>query len=106
MKLAYALLATLILAACNTSPQILPDTTGESVLMKRLNHQISTGDGSAANWGWVLWYFPIVILVFAWAWKEWVRPSINALENEDIDKQKQNGLPAAETDQPQQTDQS
>jgi hypothetical protein len=47
-----------------------------------------------------------VILVFAWAWKEWVRPSINALENEDIDKRKQNGLAPAEPEEPRQTDQS
>lgn len=84
MKTVYAVLFGL-LAACNTVPQIIPDTSGESVIMKRLDWEISQGGGY--SWGWVLWYVPIVVIIFAWAWKEWVRPSINALENEDIDKQ-------------------
>lgn len=85
MKALYLALFGL-LAACNTVPQIVPDTSGDSVIMKRLNHEIAQG-GSGASWGWVLWYLPIVTIAFAWAWKEWIRPSINALENEDIDKQ-------------------
>ena len=87
MKLVYATLFAL-LAACNTVPQIVPDTSGDSVIMKRLDWEISQG-GNGSSWGWILWYLPIVTLVLAWAWKEWVRPSINALENEDIDKQKE-----------------
>ena len=82
----FYLLALGLLAACDTAPKIVPDTSGDSVIMKRLNWDIAYG-GSGQSWGWVLWYVPIVTLLFAWAWKEWVRPSINALENEDIDKQ-------------------
>lgn len=84
MKAVYAILLGLLLTACNTTPQIIPDNSGDSVIMKRLNHEIQNG-GSGSTWGWVLWYLPIVLIALAWAWKEWVRPSINALENEDID---------------------
>ena len=100
MRFFYALATTLLLAACNTAPQILSDKNNDSVIIKKLNHEITHG-GSGNNWGWVLWYFPIVVLIFAWAWKEWVRPSINALENEDSDKIKETGIDPNKTDSTQ-----
>ena len=70
-KLAY-ILSLLCLAACNTSPAIVPDTTSDSPVMLKLKHDILNGDKIAGNWGWVLWYVPILLLILAWAWKEFV----------------------------------
>ncbi len=91
MKLLYTLIPAVLLAACNTAPQVVPDKTGDNIIVRKMEWQMQN-HGNTNSWGWVLWYFPIVVLLFAWAWKEWVRPSINALENEDIDKLKENGV--------------
>tara|TARA_R110000868_G_scaffold87882_1_gene245414 strand:+ start:3713 stop:4015 length:303 start_codon:yes stop_codon:yes gene_type:complete len=68
-KLNY-ILSLLFLAGCNTSPVIIPDTTSDSPVMLKLKHDILSGDKIVGNWGWILWYLPIVFLVVAWAWKE------------------------------------
>lgn len=77
MKTLLSLFTTMFLFACNTTPAIVPDTTNESVLMKKLNHDI-THDNKVSNWGWILWYLPVVVMLAAWAWKEWIRPSLDA----------------------------
>ena len=63
-------LAFLILVGCNTSPVIIPDTTSDSPIIMKLKHQIVNGTQITSNWGWILWYLPIVALVLGWAWKE------------------------------------
>lgn len=77
MKTLLSLFTTMFLFACNTAPAIVPDSTSESVLMKKLNYDI-THDNKVSNWGWILWYLPVVVMLAAWAWKEWIRPSLDA----------------------------
>ena len=77
MKTLLSLFTTVFLFACNTAPTIVPDTTGDSVLMKKLDYDIAN-DNKVSNWGWILWYLPVVIMLAAWAWKEWIRPSLDA----------------------------
>jgi hypothetical protein len=40
--------------------------------MLKLKHDILNGDKITSNWGWILWYVPILLLILAWAWKEFV----------------------------------
>jgi len=63
-------LAFLILVGCNTSPVIIPDTTSDSPIIMKLKHQIVNGTPITGNWGWILWYLPVVALVVGWGWKE------------------------------------
>lgn len=63
-------LAFLILAGCNTSPVIIPDTTSDSPIIMKLKHQILNGTQITSNWGWILWYLPVLALVVGWGWKE------------------------------------
>ena len=67
------LLATLFLFACNTTPVILPDTTKDNVQMKKLNWEIINGGQLSNNWGWILWYLPIVFLVVVWAYNQYLK---------------------------------
>ena len=60
----------LVLAACETAPKIIPDTTSDSPIVMRLRHEILNGSKLTNNWGWMLWYLPVLLLVIAWGWKE------------------------------------
>jgi hypothetical protein len=73
-------LSLVLLTACSTAPQIVPDNTSESVILKKINHEISTGASFQTGWQWILWYLPLVFLVVTWGWKQWVR---NCSETEE-----------------------
>lgn len=94
-KLAY-ILSLLCLAACNTSPAIVPDTTSDSPVMLKLKHDILNGDKISGNWGWVLWYVPILLLILAWAWKEFVNKPLRLDDKTDEETEK----PKATDNQP------
>lgn len=51
MKTITTLLTTLFLAACNTVPAIIPDTTSDNVIMKKLDYDIQHGDKVSTGWG-------------------------------------------------------
>ena len=71
-RLTLLLSSLVLLAACSTGPEVIPDNTSDSVIMMKLKHEIMNGDKISQNWGWILWYLPVLILVVAWAWKEFV----------------------------------
>ena len=83
------MLASLLLAGCSTAPTIVPDDTTDSVIMMKLKHEITSGDQISQNWGWILWYLPIVFLVVAWAWKEFINKPIHLDDKEDSEDDKQ-----------------
>jgi hypothetical protein len=66
-------LMTLALAACSTAPVIVPDTTKDNVVMKRLEWEIQNGKTPVVGWSWVLWYLPIVFLVVVWAYNQYLK---------------------------------
>jgi len=80
-----ALLFTALLSGCvnMTAPQMLPDNTTDSVIMMKLKHEITNGDQISQNWGWILWYLPVLFLVVAWAWKEFINKPIHLDEDDD-----------------------
>ena len=71
-KLPLLLIAFLSGCASMTAPEMVPDNTTDSVIMMKLKHEILNGDQISQNWGWILWYLPVLFLVVAWAWKEFI----------------------------------
>lgn len=82
------LLAAALLTACSTAPQIVPDNTSESVILKKINHEINTGTTFQTGWQWILWYLPLVFLVVTWGWKQFMRPCPDCEEKLEDAKQK------------------
>ena len=80
------MLASLLLAGCNTAPMIVPDDTTDSVIMMKLKHEITNGDQISQNWGWILWYLPVVFLVVAWAWKEFINKPVQIDDETEEEK--------------------
>ena len=68
---ALVLVVALAVAACNsTGPEIVPDITGDSVIMLDIKSQIENNKMVKDDYGWVIWYIPVLFLVVAWGWKE------------------------------------
>ena len=65
--------SALLLMACETTPKIIPDTTADSPVVLKLRHEILNGDKITSNWGWMLWYLPVLLLALAWGWKEFFK---------------------------------
>jgi len=84
MKKLLQICTTLILAACSTAPVIVPDNTTNNIIMKKMNHQIQNGQHVSSNWGWILWYLPLVALVMIWAWRKYIKecPECGKSDNE------------------------
>ena len=68
---ALVLVVALVVAACNsTGPELVPDITGDSVIMLDIKSQIENNKMVKDDYGWVIWYLPVLFLVVAWGWKE------------------------------------
>jgi len=73
MNRIYALLLPLLLVACDSAPKIVSDDhMKESPIIQGLRHNIETGTKGGGNWGWILWYLPVLALALAWAWREFI----------------------------------
>lgn len=68
----YLLLISLLTIGCNTTPKIISDTTGDSVLMMKLKHDIASNDVDC-SYGWLFWYIPIAVIALMWAYKEFIK---------------------------------
>ena len=73
MKYLIGLITSLVLTACNTAPVIVPDTTKDNVVMKKLNWEITNNTHLTTDWGWILWYLPVVFLVVVWAYNQYLK---------------------------------
>ena len=82
-------MASLVIAGCNTSPVIVPDTTSDSPIVMKLKHDIMNGDKITTNWGWVLWYLPVLLLVMAWVWKEFINKPVRIDDEEKAEESSQ-----------------
>ena len=72
MKKIWALILVLALAfaGCDTTPEIIPDITGDNVIMMDIKSQIENNKMVKDDYSWVIWYLPILFLVVAWGYKE------------------------------------
>jgi nucleoside recognition membrane protein YjiH len=73
MKYLIGLITSLVLTACSTAPVIVPDTTKDNVVMKKLQWEITNNTHLTTNWGWILWYLPVVFLVVVWAYNQYLK---------------------------------
>ena len=73
MKYLIGLITSLVLTACSTAPVIVPDTTKDNVVMKKLQWEITNNTHLTTNWGWILWYLPVVFLVVVWAYNHYLK---------------------------------
>lgn len=85
-KLPLLLLPFLAGCATMTAPEMLPDNTTDSVIMMKLKHEILNGDKISQNWGWILWYLPVLLLVVAWAWKEFINKPVHIDDEEPCEE--------------------
>jgi len=73
MKYLIGLITSLVLTACSTAPVIVPDITKDNVVMKKLQWEITNNTHLTTNWGWILWYLPVVFLVVVWAYNHYLK---------------------------------
>ena len=95
MKKIAPLFAALFAWGCSTAPEMIPDNTTDSVILLKLKHEILDGDKISQNWGWILWYLPVLFLVVAWAWKVFIAKRCD--EEEDTKTPPTPTTPAAPT---------
>jgi hypothetical protein len=67
---AIVLVLALVFAGCDTTPEIVPDITGDNVIMMDIKSQIENNKMVKDDYSWVIWYLPILFLVIAWGYKE------------------------------------
>jgi hypothetical protein len=67
---ALVLVLALVFAGCDTTPEIIPDITGDSVIMLDIKSQIEHNKTVKDDYSWVIWYLPVLFLVVAWGYKE------------------------------------
>lgn len=73
MKIITSLLISLCVLACSTAPVIIPDSTKDNVVLKKLEYDITNSDKVSTGWGWILWYIPIVAVLLAWGWRKYIK---------------------------------
>ena len=78
------LLTSMFLAACNTAPVIVPDTTKDNVVMQKLQYDITHNTHISGNWGWILWYLPLVAISMAWAWRRYIKQCPDCGKSEEV----------------------
>jgi hypothetical protein len=77
----------LLFVGCNTTPEIIPDPPPDSPVVMKLKNDIVTGNATTF-WGWILWYVPVLLLVVAWAYREFFyKPKKNGINHDKQDTQ-------------------
>lgn len=77
------LLICAFLTACNTAPVIVPDTTKDNLVMQKLQWDIAHNLNPTSNWGWILWYLPLVAIAMMWAWRRYIKQCPDCGKSED-----------------------
>ena len=52
--------------------------------MKKLQWEITNNTHLTTNWGWILWYLPVVFLVVVWAYNQYFKTHCKEEETEEI----------------------
>jgi len=70
------------------APEIIPDNTGDSVIMMDIKSKIEQGKEIGKDNSWLWWYAPVLFLVVAWGVKEFFLKKEPDHCDEDEDKKK------------------
>lgn len=76
-----------MLYGCSISPQIIPDTTGDSAMLLKIKSDIEKGKDLQTGYGWILWYLPVLFLVCAWGYRELIAKKPDCAEKKESKKQ-------------------
>lgn len=101
MKHLTAILTTLFLFACNTAPTIVPDITKDNVIMKKLQWEITNQHQLSTNWGWILWYLPVLFLIVVWAYNQYLRSCEDKLKCYEMEKKMEDDCEGKEVKSPE-----
>jgi hypothetical protein len=84
------ILSLLVVAACSNNPIIIPDTTGDNVVMLQMKDHIAQPGGQKPSFGWLFWYIPIAAASLIAAWRYLIKKPILCDEDEDgiVDQKK------------------
>ncbi len=58
--------------------------------MKRLQWEITNNTHLTTNWGWILWYLPVVFLVVVWAYNHYLKQKCKEEETTTEEPKKDN----------------
>lgn len=86
MKLLITLTALLILTGCDTLPKIVPDTTGDNVIMMGLKDRINEPGSYTDSYGWLFWYGPVALLGLMWGWRNLIMKPLDCIDTEPDDE--------------------
>lgn len=70
------MLLSLIVVGCSTTPEIIPDTTSDNVVMMQLKDNIGHSGPTIPSYGWVFWYSPLAVLALMWGYRELIKKPI------------------------------
>ena len=84
MKYLSILLLTVI-AACDTTPVIIPDNTSDNVVMMQLKDAIAQPGPTQQTFGWVVWYAPVAAISLMAAWRYLIKKPVICEEDKDGD---------------------
>jgi hypothetical protein len=72
-KIVWPLLFSVSLFGCDTTPRIIPDTTGDSAVMLSIKKSIEHQSTDTTGYGWLFWYAPVALIALLWAYREFIR---------------------------------
>lgn len=82
-------LMSLILAACDTTPTIIPDTTKDNPIILGMKDRINEPGITHQSYSWVFWYAPVFIISLLWAYREFIRKPLLCDDGEQKDEPNQ-----------------
>jgi hypothetical protein len=84
---------SLLLAACDTTPTIVPDTTKDNPIILGMKDRINEPGVAQQSYSWVFWYAPVLVISLFWAYREFIRKPIlcdDGLEKDEPKEQTNN----------------
>jgi hypothetical protein len=72
-KLIWPIFLVHSIVACDTTPKIIPDQTGDSAVMLSIKKSIEHQSTDTTGYGWLFWYAPVALIALLWAYREFIR---------------------------------
>lgn len=89
MRLIISTIVLFLLLACDTTPEIIPDTTPDNAIILGMKDRINEPGVSHTSYSWVFWYAPLVVISMLWAYREYIRKPLLCDDGEQKDEAKE-----------------
>jgi|694.fasta_scaffold04106_17 hypothetical protein len=86
MRLIISAIILFLLFGCDTTPQIIPDTTPDNAIILGMKDRINEPGAGHSSYSWVFWYVPILIIALLWAYREYIRKPLLCDDGEQKDE--------------------